>query len=195
MSLQSTPVQIGKRPALILVDLVKGFTDPACPLGCDCPDVIAANQKLLASFRAKSLPVIFTTVVYHNEAQASVFRAKLPDLNVLTPDSEWIQVDHRLSPLPTEKVIEKRWASSFFGTSLTEDLKTMEADSLVVTGLTTSGCVRATAIDGLQSNYPVIIPEEAVGDRNQAAHQANLHDLNLKYASVVPLDKLLSQLS
>lgn len=185
---------LGQRPALILVDMIRGFTDAACPLGSHCPEVIAANAALLAAFRERQLPVFFTTVVYRADSQARVFRARLPALNVLSPNSDWVQVDPALTPLPGEPVIEKQWASSFFGTDLADRLRAAGADSLVVTGLTTSGCVRATVVDGLQHDYPVIVPQEAVGDRNAQAHAANLHDMHAKYAEVLGLQAVLEQL-
>jgi len=185
---------LGRRPALLLVDLIKGFTDPACPLGTEADAVVEAARQLLAAFRTKQLPVVFTTVVYHDRNQARVFRARLPALDVLTPDSDWVEVDSRLAPLPAEQVLEKQWASAFFRTQLDDLLRAQGVDSLVVTGLTTSGCVRATAVDGLQHDYRVVVPREAVGDRNAEAHAANLFDLNAKYADVLKLQEVLSML-
>jgi len=182
---------LGRRPALLLVDLIEGFTNPACPLGSEAGAVVAANQSLLKGFRAKGLPIFFTTVVYHSDDQAKVFRLRVPALNVLTPDSKWIKIDQRLAPEPGETVIEKQWASGFFATDLAERLRAAGVDSLVVTGLTTSGCVRATAVDGLQHDFPVVVPRQAVGDRNHEAHEANLFDLNAKYADVLELKEVL----
>lgn len=119
-----------------------------------------------------------------------MFRGRVEALNVLQPGSNWIEVDDALTPLADEPVIEKQWASAFFATELDSMLRQAGADSLVVTGLTTSGCVRATVVDGLQYNYPVVVPREAVGDRNPDAHEANLFDMNAKYADVVSLDRL-----
>lgn len=188
-------LSLGERPALILVDLINGFTDPTCPLGSACPEVVAANARLLLAFRAASLPVFFTTVVYHHQDQARVFRQRIPALNLLTPGSHWVQVDPALAPRELEPVIEKLWASSFFGTDLDQRLRAAGADSLVVTGLTTSGCVRATVVDGLQHDYPVVVPREAVGDRNADAHAANLFDLHAKYADVQELEAVLAAIS
>ncbi len=182
------------RPALLLVDMINGFTSSRCPLGTDCPEVVAANARLLAAFRARGLPVVFTTVVYHSDDQAKVFRARIPALNCLTPDSEWVQVDPALQPIAGELLVEKQWASSFYGTELDVELKAMNVDTLIVTGLTTSGCVRATVVDGLQHDYVVIVAEEAVGDRNAEAHAANLFDMHAKYADVVKVDDVLHQL-
>ena len=194
-NLQQNPLGLTSRPALLLVDMINGFTDPACALGSACPEVVAANVQLLEAFRALGLPVFFTTVVYHSEQQAEVFRRKVPALDVLRPNSHWVKVDSALEPLEGEPVIEKQWASAFFATDLDQQLAALGVDSIVVTGLTTSGCVRASAVDGLQNDYQVVIAEEAVGDRNPEAHRANLFDLNAKYADVLPVAQVLSQLT
>jgi len=180
---------------MIVVDMINGFTDPACPLGTECPDVVAANRKLLDAFRAHGLPVFFTTVVYRNPDEAKVFRQRLPALNVLEPGSRWVDIEAALERRAGEDVIEKRWASAFFDTDLTGRLRAAEADSLVVTGLSTSGCVRATVLDGLQHDYRVVVPKEAVGDRNSEAHAANLHDMNVKYADVVSTGDVLAHIT
>jgi nicotinamidase-related amidase len=182
---------LGANPALVVVDMINGFTDPACPLGSEVGAVVESNQRLLMAFREHGLPVFFTTVVYRSPDQARVFRARVPALNVLQPGSHWVEVDARLGPAPGEAIIEKQWASGFFKTDLAERLLQAGADSLVVTGLTTSGCVRATAVDGLQHDYRVVVPAEAVGDRNEEAHRANLFDLNAKYADVLDLTYVL----
>jgi nicotinamidase-related amidase len=186
---------LGQRPALLLVDVIRGFTDPACPLGSEADAVVAACARLLSSFRERALPVFYTTVIYRDDHQARVFRDRLPALNLLTPESPWAEVDPRLAPRAGEPVIEKRWASAFFGTDLAERLRAAGADSLVVAGLTTSGCVRATAVDGLQHDYRVVVPCEATGDRNPDAHAANLFDLNAKYADVLDLAAVLRLLA
>ena len=185
---------MGQRPALIVVDVVVGFTDPACPLGSEADDVVQANVELINAFHQAQMPVVLTTVVYHNEEQASVFRARVPALNLLTPDSQWVQFDPRLPIVETDLQLEKRHASSFHGTDLDTWLRANQVDTVVVTGLTTSGCVRATAVDGLQNNYRVLVPREACGDRDEQAHEANLYDLNAKYADVVSLREVLDSL-
>ena len=194
MDLERNILGVGDRPALVIVDMIKGFTDPACPLGCDCPEVVAANAQLLDEFRQRGLPVFFTTVVYHNADQARVFRGRIEALNVLTPDSDWVGVDDRLPRLPEEPLLEKHWASAFHKTDLDDQLRDIGVDSLVVTGLTTSGCVRATVVDGLQYDYRVVVPREAVGDRNPQAHEANLFDMHAKYADVMSLDEVIASL-
>jgi nicotinamidase-related amidase len=192
--LENVQQGLGTRPALMLVDLICGFTDPRSPLGSDADDVVAANQQLLGAFRTACLPVFYSTVVYRSDEQARVFRQRLPDLNILQPDSKWVQIDPRLAPTADECVVEKCHASVFHGTDLLSRLHEAGIDSMVVTGLTTSGCVRATAVDGLQHDFKVVVVREAVGDRNLQAHEANLHDLNAKYADVVSLESVLCQL-
>ena len=185
---------LGQSPALLIVDVIKGFTDPDCPLGSDADFVVEANRQLMDVFHAQSHPVFLTTVVYDNDDQASVFRARVPALNVLKRGSHWCEIDPRLSLSASDTIIEKTHASAFHGTDLADRLRSEGIDSLVVTGLTTSGCVRASAVDGLQYNFKVVIPEEATGDRDPSAHDANLYDLNAKYVDVMPLDKVLTLL-
>ena len=158
MDLNRESLGLGAKPALVLVGLIEGFTNAECPLGCDCPEVVAANARLLALFRRQRLPIYFTTVVFHHDNQARVFRERVPALNVLTPDSRWVKVDERLAPVAGEPLIEKHWASAFKGTDIDALLRAEGVDSLVVTGLTTSGCVRATVVDGLQYDYRVVVP-------------------------------------
>lgn len=194
MDLDRKSLGLGSSPALLVVDMIEGFTNPECPLGCDCPDVVAANATLLGVFRSRGLPVFYTTVVFHNESQARVFRDRIPALNVLTPDSKWVRLDQRLAAEPGEVLVEKQWASAFRGTDIDEQLRGAAVDSLVVTGLTTSGCVRATVVDGLQYDYRVVVPREAVGDRNSEAHAANLFDMHAKYADVWSLEQVIAAL-
>lgn len=186
---------VGQRPALIVVDMMFGFTDPASPLGSSQPEVVEANIGLLRAFRALSLPVIFTAMVYDSDEQASVFRERVPALNCLVPGSRWIEIDSQLTRLENEPVVWKHWASGFFGTDLHARLQALEVDSVVVTGLTTSGCVRATAVDGLQNNYRTVVASDAVGDRNAEAHLANLHDLHAKYVDVQDNHEIIASLS
>jgi len=179
---------VGERPAVIVVDLVRGFTDPACPLGAEMDDVVAATRRLLDAARAGGVPVIFTTVVYDdaNERAASVFLRKVPALRVLRPGSEWIEVDPRLGRREGEPVLVKAFASAFFATPLAAMLA--GHDSLVVCGASTSGCVRATVVDALQHNLAPIVPRECVGDRWTGAHEATLFDIEAKYGDVMAAD-------
>lgn len=187
---------MGAKPALAVIDVNCGFTDPASPLVCDLDGVVAAIARLLDAFRAAELPVVFTTVAYDAAARqaAKVFLEKIPALLTLEPGSRWVDIDPRIAPRPGEALIVKHWASAFFGTALASMLATGQVDTLVVTGASTSGCVRATAVDGLQHGYRVVVPREAVGDRNPEAHEANLYDIDTKYGDVVALEDVLSSL-
>jgi nicotinamidase-related amidase len=193
--LQRQSLGLGKRPALILVDVINGFTNPACPLGSESDSVVSACKSLLDIFRRRQLPVFFTTVVYHDESQARVFRQRVPALNVLEPDSEWVKIDPRVAPVNGEAVIEKQWASGFFNTDLKQRMMDAGADSIVIGGLTTSGCVRATAVDGLQNDYRVVVAREATGDRNLEAHESNLFDLQAKYVDVLALEDVIENIT
>ena len=184
-SLESHSTGLGSSPALVVVDMCRGFIDSSSPLGFECKELIQANVMLVNRFREMNLPIIFTTTIYRDVSEASVFRSKIPALNILKPDSEETSFLAELSPDPEDILIEKKFASSFFETNLADELLRMNVDSVVISGVTTSGCVRATALDSLQNNLLTIVAEDCVGDRNQNAHRANLFDLESKYADVV----------
>jgi len=177
-----------KHYALIIIDMAAGFTDPTkSPLGAESTQVLAVIEELLNKFRSLDLPVVYTTVVYDNDSEAAVFREKIPQLNCLERANGLHEVDPRLAPLPGETVIEKKWASAFFGTELDAFLKAQDVDGVIVTGLTTSGCVRATVVDAIQSGYRPMVVDTATGDRTAEAHSANLRDISIKYGDVVTL--------
>ena len=189
-------VGFGKRAAVLVVDASVGFTDPASPLGaCFDPEVSAIRQ-LLDSARIQSLPIVFTTVVYEeNMAEAGVFALKVPSLRTLQRGSRWVELDPRLARQPSEALLEKKFASSFFGTHLASYLNFQQVDTLIVTGFTTSGCVRASVVDALQHGLRVIVPRECVGDRAAGPHEANLVDIEGKYGDVLPLEEVLQALA
>ena len=189
-SLESNSTGLGSSPALVVVDMCRGFIDPSSPLGFQCDELIQANIKLVDKFKQMNLPVIFTTTIYRDISEASVFRSKIPALNILKPGSEETSFLAELSPDSKDILIEKKFASSFFGTNLADDLRRMNVDSVVISGVTTSGCVRATALDSLQNNFLTTVAEDCVGDRDLNAHRANLFDLQSKYADVVLSDKI-----
>ena len=190
-NLVSTSTGIGSSPALVVVDMCRGFIDPSSPLGFECEEVIKANIKLVQKFRAQKLPVIFTTTIYRDISEASVFRSKIPALNILEPESDAVSFIDELAPLSNEMIIEKKFPSAFFDTNLAAYLQNLNIDSVIISGVTTSGCVRATALDAMQNNFLTIVAEDCVGDRDQDAHHANLFDLKAKYADVLPLNNIL----
>jgi nicotinamidase-related amidase len=179
----------GERPALVVVDLNLGFTDRASPLACDLDGVVDAVAELLDEARRAGLPVVYTTVAYDEGARrsAAAFIDKVPALLTLEAGSRWVEIDPRVAPRPGEPVLTKLFASAFFGTTLATLLASSGCDGLVVTGASTSGCVRATVVDALQHGYRPAVPREAVGDRNPTAHEANLYDIDAKYGDVVSL--------
>ena len=185
---------LGKSIALIVVDMTKGFIDPNSPLGFECNDLIESNQRLIDIFREKELPIFFTTTIYSKDSEATIFRKKIPDLNILSNNSEWVEFTSKIKPKSSEFIIEKKYASAFFNTNLYSELNLMGIDTVVITGVTTSGCVRATAVDGLQNNFVTIVVEDCVGDRNLNSHEANLHDLNAKYADIVSSRNLIMEI-
>lgn len=186
----------GSRPALIVIDVNVGFTAPDSPLVCDLEDVVAAIRQLLEEARRADIPIVFTTVSYTegDKRTAAAFIDKVPALLTLQAGSRWVEIDPRLEPRDNEPVMNKLFASAFFGTALSSLLAANGCDSLIVTGASTSGCVRATAVDALQHGYRPIVPREAVGDRNVDAHTANLYDLDTKYADVVALAEVVEHL-
>jgi maleamate amidohydrolase len=186
----------GQSPALIVVDMNVGFTDPASPLVCDLEDVVDTIRKLLDEARRAELPVVYTTVSYSegDKRTAATFIDKVPALLTLEAGSRWVEIDPRIAPRPDEPVLNKLFASAFFGTPLASLLASAGCDSLIVTGASTSGCVRATVVDALQHGYRPIVPREAVGDRNPDAHEANLYDIDAKYGDVVSVDDVVAHL-
>lgn len=179
-----------KRYALLVIDASVGFTDPELsPLGANCVDVINDIATLIEQFRKLSLPVIYTTVAYSSDDEAAVFREKIPQLNSLKASNDLHLIDPRVAPQKDEIVITKKWASAFFGTDLDAYLRQENVDGIVITGLTTSGCVRASVVDAIQHGYKPIVVETAVGDRDQTAHEANLRDISIKYGDVMTLEE------
>ncbi len=179
-------LSFGKRPALLIVDFVMAYLDPASPLYAQVEDALASNERLLAAARAAAIPVFFTNVVYQADgADGGLFYKKIPSLRVFLEGSPLGAFPPSLQPMEGERVISKQFASAFFGTSLAETLSGEDIDTLLITGLSTSGCVRATALDALQSGFAPFVVREACGDRHPAPHEANLFDLQAKYAEVV----------
>lgn len=189
--LETRSTGIGHRPCLLVVDATKGFTDPASPLGAEFSNEIEQISRLMRYADSKSWPCYLSSVVYRSETSARVFREKLPALNILTPESKWVEIDPRLPRLEKDSVFEKCYASAFFGTDLASTLQSLSIDTVIIAGFTTSGCVRASAVDALQWDFKVVVVKDAVGDRNDKAHEANLFDLGAKYADVVSCHEIL----
>jgi nicotinamidase-related amidase len=185
----------GSRPAVLVVDFSRGFTDPECTMGSDLTSEVEATTRILAAAREKGLPVIFTTIGFEpNLKDGSLWLQKAPGLADLQVGGKWVDIDPRLERAEDEVVILKKGASAFFGTNLPSVLVSQGVDTIVLCGATTSGCIRATAVDLLQYGYPTLVPRECVGDRAQGPHEANLIDIQAKYADVLPVEDALSYL-
>lgn len=181
-------VTLGERPAVLVVDFSCGFTDPECTLGADMTAEVEATGRVLEAARAKGHPVIFTTIGFEPSLKdGGLWLQKVPTLGDLQLGGPWVEIDPRLERRDEETVIVKKGASAFFGTNLGAILVSQGVDTVVLCGATTSGCIRATAIDLLQHGFPALVPRECVGDRAAAPHEANLFDIQAKYADVVPL--------
>jgi maleamate amidohydrolase len=186
-------VTLGSRPAVLVVDFSCGFTDPACALGSDLTAEVEATKRLLDAAREKGLPVVFTTIGFEPTLKdGGLWLQKVPALGELQVGGHWVDIDPRLEPQADETVIVKKGASAFFGTNLAAVLVSQQVDSVILCGATTSGCIRATAVDLLQNGWPTLVPRECVGDRARAPHDANLFDIQAKYADVVGLDAALA---
>jgi nicotinamidase-related amidase len=188
-------VTLGERPAVLVVDFSCGFTDPESALGADMTDEVEATKRILDLARARGLAVIFTSIGFEPSLKdGGLWLQKAPALADLQLGGHWVAIDPRLEPREDETVVLKKGASAFFGTNLAAILISQGVDTVILCGATTSGCVRATAVDLLQHGFPTLVPRECVGDRAQAPHDANLFDIQAKYADVVSLEEALGYL-
>ena len=190
-------IGFGERPAIVVIDIIRAFTDPKLPLGANLDEVIAQTNRILGPARAASVPIFYSSVAYEDRdlRDAGIWALKMGGVMTLRAGTPEVEVDKRLGRRSDEPIIMKKYASVFFGTDLVTRLHTLKIDTLILTGCTTSGCVRATAVDGLQYGLRVMVPKEAVGDRAVPAHDQSLFDLNAKYADVVPIDDVLAYLA
>jgi nicotinamidase-related amidase len=183
-------VGFGERPAILVVDLIRGFTDERSPLAADYSAELAVTRELLVAGRQAGVPVIFAQAV----AEQGIWSRKIPANDILAEGSEWLQIDPRLEPEPDDMLLPKKYASCFFGTDLPSRLVSRSVDTLLVAGCTTSGCVRASAVDACSLGLRAIVVEDAVGDRAPLSHRASLFDIDAKYGDVVPSDEALEYL-
>jgi nicotinamidase-related amidase len=180
-------LRFGKKPALLIVDVVVAYLTPGSPLYDPAFQVaLESNERLVAAARAAGIPVIFTNVVYQpGGADGGLFYRKVPALAAFQRGSDMGAFPDTLQPADADTIVSKQYASAFFGTSLASTLVAQGIDTLLITGFSTSGCVRATALDALQHGFIPFVVREACGDRHPAPHEANLFDLQAKYAEVV----------
>ena len=188
-------IEPGVRPAVLVIDLSRAFTDPATPVGSDLEEVVRNNQRILTGARAAGVPIFFFTVAFMPDfSDAGILVEKQPACRVLLLGTPEVEIDPRLAPRDDEPVIVKKAPSAFFGTNLATMLIARRVDTLIVTGCSTSACVRYTAVDGFSYGYRVLIPRDAVGDRSRNAHEATLHDLQTKNGEVVSTAEVVAYL-
>lgn len=190
-------IGFGERPALIVIDMMNAFTDASMPLGANLDREIAAIGQVLDAARDAALPIFYTVVYYEEQdlRDAGVWALKQKGVITLRAGTPAVELDPRLGRREGEPVILKKYASAFFGTDLIARLNARRIDTLLITGCTTSGCVRATAVDALQYGLRAMIVREAVGDRAEAAHRQSLFDLEQKYGDVLGVDEVVSHLA
>ena len=186
----------GQTPAILVVDFIRAYTTEGALLYA--PDVVTAvheTVELLELARQKNIPIIYTQVMYNkNGLDGGIFVQKVPVLRTMVAGEPLAEIVPELPPAESDIIIVKQYASAFFGTSLAAMLTSLGVDTVILTGCSTSGCIRATAVDGMQHGFRVIVPHECVGDRHKAPHEANLFDINSKYGDVVDKETVLAHL-
>ncbi|MFF0816868.1 isochorismatase family protein [Rhodococcus sp. NPDC003318] len=186
----------GSRPALVLVDPARAYIDPQCPLYAGVEENVEAMRALLTAARGAGIPVIVTEVRLRADgADAGIFFKKSGTLVAFCEGSPYGELIEGLEPTADELLVTKKYASAFFGTTLSTYLTALGVDTVLIGGLSTSGCVRATTLDTMQHGFVPIVVEEAVGDRDPSIHASNLFDIRQKMAEVWPLVRVEEYLS
>ncbi|HYB71933.1 MAG TPA: isochorismatase family protein [Candidatus Sulfotelmatobacter sp.] len=190
-------VGMGEKPAVVVVDMTYGFVDSAFPLGHSETGypAVAAIRRLLDRARPLGVPVFYTLAKPAGAAcERGLWKGGGAAAHPGMQDPKANQIVEEIAPRPGEPVVAKTWPSAFFGTSLVSYLIYHRVDTLVVTGMVTSGCVRGTAVDAFSHNYRVIVPQECVADRGQTSHKVALFEIHMKYGDVLPVDAVISEL-
>ena len=189
-------IGFGKKPAVLVVDFINAYTTEGSLLYA--PDVVTAVNEtvdLLALAREKNVPVLYTKVLYNkNFRDGGIFIQKVPVLKTMVEGEPLAEIVPQLPPVESDIIIVKQYASAFFGTSLAATMTSMGVDTLILTGCSTSGCIRASAVDGMQYGFRVIVPRECVADRHAGPHEANLFDINSKYGDVLSKSEVMEYL-
>ncbi|MDE0236158.1 MAG: N-carbamoylsarcosine amidohydrolase [bacterium] len=192
----SNRLGFGEHPALVVVDFCHAYLDPDSPLYAGVEDARESCIRLLAAARSAQIPVVHTRVEFQpGGADGGIFFRKVAALACFVRGNPLGEYGKGLEPADDEVVVVKQYASGFFGTSLASTLTSLGVDTLIITGVSTSGCVRATALDACQHGFVPIVVRDACGDRDQRVHEANLFDLDAKYADVVSEQEVLDELS
>ncbi|CAI0942267.1 N-carbamoylsarcosine amidohydrolase [Serratia grimesii] len=191
-------IGFGQRPALLLIDFMQGYTTEGAPLFA--PGVVSAVEEsmaLLATARQTGIPVIHTNIRYHAEhfANGGIWVKKAPVMKDMVDGNPLAAFCPQVAPRTTEVVLTKQYASAFFGTSLASMLVALGVDTLLLVGCSTSGCIRASAVDAVQHGFRTIVVRECVGDRHPGPHEANLFDIDSKYGDVVAKQEAIDYLN
>lgn len=175
----------GTRPAIVVVDFTYGFTDTRYATASDAGSQMAATRRLTDLARSKGFPVIYTTIAYHmGEVDGLAWLRKARGMAALIEGTRLVEIDAATGIQPGDAIVTKKGASAFFGTSLAAMLTGMRVDTLVIAGATTSGCVRASVVDAVQSGFNTLVPADCCADRAKPPHDAALYDMDQKYADV-----------
>jgi maleamate amidohydrolase len=188
----------GRSPALVVVDMVTGYTDPSCDLyiGEQAPDLVLSIVQLVEAARRAEIPVVYTGVsISADGSNGGIFFKKVPSLSIFQPGGEFAGLVPELAPRDNDTVIMKQYPSALYGTPLAAMLNTLGIDSVIMCGVSTSGCIRATATDVMQHGFIPIVVREAVGDRHPGPHEANLFDIDAKIGDVVSLVEAIAHLT
>jgi maleamate amidohydrolase len=176
----------GRRPAVLAIDLMRAYFEPTSPLCLPSRDCLESAARVLAAARSNDVPVIHTRVEFARDgSDGGVFVSKVPALEHLFGGGPMSELMPEVAPVEGELVVTKQYASAFFGTSLASTLVARAVDTVVLVGVSTSGCIRATGVDAIQHGFVPLVVRDAVGDRTAEVHAANLFDLQAKYAEVV----------
>ncbi|MFC2008091.1 isochorismatase family protein [Chloroflexota bacterium] len=192
-----TRIGYGDTPAVMVIDFMKAFTDKDSPLGSDMELALGQTLRILTEARKSNVPIIFTIVAYEsNLDKPGLWAEKLPPYtDMLMVGSDYVEISPVLDLRSEEIVVRKKYPSAFFGTDLVSRLNALRVDTLILSGCTTSGCVRATVVDGISYGFRIIVPDEAVADRDVLAHRVSLLDIDSRYGDVVSVDSVIEYLS
>ena len=186
------PVPRGTRPAIVVVDFTYGFTDTQYPTAADMSGPVAATRRLTDAARDAGVPIIYTTIAFEQgELDKLPWLKKATGMAALVSGSRLVEIDAATGIQPCDAVVVKKGASAFFGSTLAALLTGAGVDTVVVTGATTSGCVRATAVDAVQSGFNVLVPADCCADRAKPPHDASLYDIGQKYGDVTDSQDIL----
>lgn len=179
-------IGFGRKSAIVVVDMLNAFTDPTSPLGMDLSNVIGVINLVVDKARTKKIPIFFSINCYKDMTEAGIWFLKQKGLEILIDDTPAVEIDQRINKIPSDRIIKKHYASVFFGTDFLSQLNAKGVDTLIITGVSTSGCVRATAVDAVSYGFRPIVVYDAVADRALPAHTQSLFDLQMKYADCIP---------